>query len=86
MSAELDNLTKEVAETKASMAALIGVVQTQSTLIQQLRDAATDPAAITALSGELDAAQAEAQAAIDAANALIGGEPPADPGSGPVIA
>lgn len=61
MSAELDRLTAAVAAEKTADDSLIALVQG---LAQQIRDNATDPAALTALADSLDADQAAIAAAV----------------------
>lgn len=63
MSAELDRLTTEVAETKTAAQSAITLI---AGLAQQIRDLKTDPAALAALADSLDADQAEIAAAITA--------------------
>jgi uncharacterized coiled-coil protein SlyX len=63
MSAELDRLTASVAAEKTADESLIALVQG---LAQQIRDNATDPAALAALADSLDADQAEIAAAVSA--------------------
>jgi hypothetical protein len=64
MSAELDRLTTEVAETKAGVASAIRLIQG---LAQQIRDNATDPVALNALADDLDAQQKDLADAVVAA-------------------
>lgn len=64
MSAELDRLTTEVAETKAGVASAITLIQG---LAQQIRDNANDPAALKALADDLDASQTDLANAVTAA-------------------
>lgn len=61
MSAELDRLTAAVAAEKTADDSLIALVKG---LAQQIRDNATDPAALTALADSLDSDQAEIAAAV----------------------
>jgi predicted nucleic acid-binding Zn-ribbon protein len=63
MSAELDRLTTEVAETKSAVASVLTLV---AGLAQQIRDNATDPAALNALADDLDASQKDIADAITA--------------------
>jgi uncharacterized protein (UPF0264 family) len=63
MSAELDRLTASVAAVQTQDDSIIALVQG---LAQQIRDNATDPAALTALADSLDAESAKvAQAVTD---------------------
>lgn len=71
MSAELDRLKTEVAETNTAIGSVLALVEG---LAQQIRDNATDPAALTALADELDAQQ-QAIADAVAANTPSEGEP-----------
>lgn len=73
MSEQLDNLTREVAETKAAVGR---VTARLGELAQELRDAKEDPAKIEALAGELDGLQATIDGAI-AATMPPAGDPPA---------
>jgi len=61
MSAELDRLTAEVAETKTVIDSALVLIRS---IPQLIRDAGTDPAALKALADELDAKQAELAAAV----------------------
>lgn len=61
MSVALDRLTAEVAETKTIAASAVALIRG---LAQQIRDNATDPAALNALADELDATQADLGAAV----------------------
>lgn len=61
MSAALDRLTAEVAETKDAVDSAVTLI---AGLAQQIRDNATDPAALNALADQLDADQAEIAAAV----------------------
>lgn len=63
MSAELDRLTTEVAETKTAVASVLALVEG---LAQQIRDNATDPVALNKLADDLDAAQQDIAAAVTA--------------------
>jgi hypothetical protein len=63
MSAQLDNLTREVQETRSVMASAATLI---AGLADQIREGADDPAAMTVLADELDAAQATLAAAITA--------------------
>lgn len=63
MSAALDRLTAEVAETKTAVNSVLALVEG---LAQQIRDNATDPVALNALADELDAQQAALAAAVAA--------------------
>ncbi len=63
MSAALDRLTTEVAETKTAIDSALALI---TGLAQQIRDIATDPVALNALADELDAKQAEIAAAVEA--------------------
>lgn len=77
MSAQLDRLTASVAGLKTvdeSAAALL------SNIAQQLRDAATDPAAINKLADDIDADNAALAAAITA-NTPAAAAAPADSGA-----
>lgn len=76
MSAEFDRLVTEVAETRTAQASLIALVEG---LAQQIRDNATDPAALKALADSLDAGQGEIAAAITANTPT----PPLDPNAPP---
>lgn len=84
------NIQREVAETQASFTALIDAVNALLTLAQSQRDAlaaaSTDQATLDALAADLDAAQAQAQTALASAQAMLNPQPPADPGTGPVVA
>lgn len=71
MSAELDRLTAEVAETKTAAKSAVVLI---NGLAQQIRDLKNDPAALTALADSLDADQAEIGAAVATHT-----PPPADP-------
>lgn len=61
MSAALDKLTTEVAETKTVAQSAVTLIRG---LAQQIRDAVDDPAKLEALANELDAAQNELSTAI----------------------
>lgn len=63
MTAALDKLTLEVAETKEVMASAVVMIAGLADQIRALKD---DPAALEALAGELDGAQAALAAAISA--------------------
>lgn len=63
MSAALDRITQEVAETKTAIDSALTLI---AGLAQQIRDLSTDPAALNALADELDAKQAEIAAAVTA--------------------
>ncbi len=63
MSAELDRLTAEVAESRTAVDSVLALV---AGLAQQIRDNATDPAALTALADSLDQQQADIAAAVTA--------------------
>lgn len=67
---EQTNMSTELDRLKASTAAIKTVADSAVTLInglaQQIRDNATDPAALNALADELDADQAELAAAVSA--------------------
>lgn len=63
MSAALDRLTQEVAETKTAVASVLTLV---AGLAQQIRDNAENPAALEALADDLDASQKEIADAITA--------------------
>jgi hypothetical protein len=65
--AEFDRLTSEVAESTTVMASAVTLI---NGLAQQLRDAANDPAAITALADTLDT-NANALAAAVSANTPV---------------
>ena len=71
MSAELDRLTTEVAETGQVVDSAITLLSQLSDLIRQN---ATDPAALNQLANDLDAKQNELAAAV-AANTPAGGSP-----------
>ena len=75
MSAELDCLTEEVAETKTVVASAKALL---SRLAELIRNAGTDPVALAALANDLDAQNAELAAAV-AANTPA--EPPVEPPS-----
>lgn len=75
MSAELDRLTTEVAETRAAAASIIALV---SGLAEQIRDLKDDPAALAALADDLDAQQAAIAEAVTA-NTPTEPEPPVEP-------
>lgn len=74
MSAELDRLKQEVTETTTVARSAVALIQALS---QRIRDNVNDPAALTALSDELDAAQSELGAAV-AANTVASDEPATD--------
>ncbi len=61
MSAELDRLTSEVAQSRAATDSVLVLV---AGLAQQIRDNATDPAALNALADSLDQQQADIAAAV----------------------
>lgn len=63
MSAALDRLTAEVAETRSANASILALV---AGLSQQIRDNAEDPAKLNALADSLDEGQAELAAAVTA--------------------
>jgi hypothetical protein len=63
MSVQLDNLTREVAETKAIEQSAIVLIQGLAARLQEIAD---DPVAIQALANELDVKAAELAAAIAA--------------------
>ena len=63
MSAALDRLTQEVAETKTAVESAITLIDG---LADQIRDLKDDPAALEALADELDAQQAAIAAAVTA--------------------
>lgn len=63
MSAALDRITQEVTESRQATQAILALV---SGLADQIRENATDPAALEALADELDAQQAEIAAAVTA--------------------
>ncbi len=63
MSAELDRLTTEVTESRTAVDSVLALV---AGLAQQIRDNATDPAALTALADQLDQQQADIAAAVTA--------------------
>ncbi len=66
MSAELDRLTTEVAETRNVVDSAILLIKS---LADQIRDNADDPAALNALADTLDAQQADLAEAV-AANTM----------------
>ena len=72
MSAALDRITAEVAETKTAVASVLTLV---AGLAEQIRNNAEDPVALNALADDLDAAQADIAAAV-AANTPT---PPVEP-------
>lgn len=61
MSAALDRLTAEVAETRSAVDSATTLI---AGLAQQIRDLSTDPAALNALADSLDADQAKIAAAV----------------------
>lgn len=63
MSAALDRLTAEVAETKTAVASVLALV---AGLAQQIRDNTDDPVALNKLADDLDAAQTEIADAVTA--------------------
>lgn len=63
MSAELDRLTTEVSENNSAIDSAIVLI---NGLAQQIRDLATDPAALNALADSLDAKSNELAAAVAA--------------------
>ena len=63
MSAELDRLTTEVSESRTAVDSVLALV---AGLAQQIRDLATDPAALNALADQLDQQQADIAAAVSA--------------------
>ena len=63
MSAELDRLTTEVAETKTAIDSALTLIAGLADQIRALKD---DPAKLAALADELDAKQAEIAAAVAA--------------------
>ncbi len=63
MSAELDRLTAEVAQSRTATDSVLALV---AGLAQQIRDLATDPAALNALADQLDQQQADIAAAVSA--------------------
>lgn len=63
MSAELDRLTAEVAQTSTAVDSVLALVEG---LAQQIRDLSGNPAALNALADELDAKQAAIAAAVTA--------------------
>jgi SMC interacting uncharacterized protein involved in chromosome segregation len=63
MSAELDRLTREVAENGTVIQSAIVLLEG---LAERIRELATDPAALTALADELDAKEQQLAAAITA--------------------
>lgn len=63
MSAALDRITQEVAETKTAVDSVLTLV---SGMAQQIRDLKDDPAALELLANDLDAKQAEIAAAVSA--------------------
>lgn len=63
MSAALDRLTAEVAETRSANKSILALV---AGLSQQIRDNAEDPAKLNALADSLDEGQAELAAAVTA--------------------
>ena len=63
MSQALDNLKKEVTETKGAVASILALVEG---LAQQIRDNAEDPVALNAMADELDQQQQAIAAAVTA--------------------
>lgn len=78
MTAELTRLTAEVAQTRSAIDSAVTLI---AGLAQQIRDNATDPAALSALADSLDAGQADIAAAVTA-NTPADTNPPAETTSG----
>ena len=75
MSAAMDRLTSEVAETSTAVDSILTLVEG---LAQQIRDNAADPVALNKLADELDAKQQKIADAV-AANTPAPPVPPVEP-------